>query len=401
MANTFDFIATLSIGRETDKFKPYEEKTYDSGWVNRTLKFNAIAGSNRHMLEIKGGCWADGHGVVKTWSKSVIGEDGSRTNGSALEIPWSDRQKKENIDKVAPFKKCVVDLELPGRRSILKKIVDGEATDENLAAAGLESEADAVTTLQSSEDKRHEFIAEYDFAAFVYRLVSSEKTKNIKFRVRGNIDITEYDGKFYQHFIPTQIYRAADDAEFQSEANINIHFGRGAIDDGSVEDKGRYFINGYTFNYDSQRKIQIPCPLMLVLPVGKDDKSNAYVNVMKKNFTISDIDGDVCKELTVKVDCVNGAEILDLTEDMLSDNEKDLLIIGAITMEDIVRDRGQQVYGDRIREFVITGFARGWLSGAKPTAYTADDFVLSPIEKVDTNAVVNDIFGDDDDDIEI
>lgn len=395
MANTFDFIGTLNPIKESEKFKPYEEKTYNSGWVNRSLKFNVVAGTNRHMLEIKGGCWADGHGVIKAWSKAGAGE-----KGEPIDIPWSERQSQENLDKVAQFKKFVVDLEKPGRRNALRKIADGELTDENLtlAGGGIESMEDAVLALKASEDKRHEFLSEYDFAAFVQRLVTSDKIKGIKFRVSGNLDITEYDGKFYQHFVPTRVLRATDDAEIRNEATINIHYGKGAIDDGSVEDKGRYYVNGFTWNYDSQRKKKIPCPMMLVLPVGKDEKSNAYVELLKRNFTISDIDGGSCKELTVKVDCVDGAEAVELTDDMLSENEKDLLIIGAITMDDIVRDRGKQVYGDRVREFVVTGFAKGWLSGAKQTAYTEEDFKLMPVG--DTK-IVDDIFETDEDDLTI
>ncbi len=70
-----------------------------------------------------------------------------------------------------------------------------------------------------------------------------------------------------------------------------------------------------------------------------------------------------------------------------------------MTMDELVRDRGKQVYGDRIREFVITGFARGWLSGARLTAYHEEDFVLPPLNKVDTEALANELFTDDEDDI--
>ena len=86
---------------------------------------------------------------------------------------------------------------------------------------------------------------------------------------------------------------------------------------------------------------------------------------------------------------------------MLSDNEKELLMIGAVTMDELVRDRGKQVYGDRIREFVITGFARGWMSGAKLTAYHEEDFVVPPLEKTDTEALANELFTDEEDDLKI
>lgn len=400
--NTFSFIANLSLGKETDKFKPYEEKTFNSGWVNRTLKFNATAGTNRIMCEIQGGCWSDGHGVIKTYGKNTTDADGKVIQGELLEIPWGERQLQSNIDKVANFRRFIVDLELPGRRKILQAIVDGEVTDENLAAVNVDSVDEAKTELEISKEKRHEFLSGWDFAAFAYKVITSEKTKRMKFMVAGNLITTEYDGKFYQHYEVNRIMRAADDAEYRTEATINLHFGKNAVDDGSVEEKGKYYIKGYTFDYDSQRKAKIPCPMILALPVGEDSKSQAYANVLKKNFTINtSVDGDICKELAVKVECIDGAEKLELTEDMLSDNEKELLMIGAVTMDELVRDRGKQVYGDRIREFVITGFARGWMSGAKLTAYHEEDFVVPPLEKTDTEALTNELFTDEEDDLKI
>lgn len=115
MNNTFDFIGTISLGKESDKFKPYEEKDYpSSGWTNRSLKFNVVCGDNCHMLEIRGGCFKDGHGDVKTWSKATYDKDGNKTaDGSALDIPFAERFNPDNIVQVAEFKKFVIDLEKP------------------------------------------------------------------------------------------------------------------------------------------------------------------------------------------------------------------------------------------------------------------------------------------------
>lgn len=398
--NTFSFIANIALGKETDKFKPYEEKKFNSGWINRTLKFNAVAGTNRIMCEIKGGSWEDGHGTIKTFAPGTVDDAGKRVKGEPIEIPWKDRTLQSNIDQVAPFRKFIVDLEEMGKRKLLQRIVeDGEVTDETLAEAKVDSLEAAQAALEKSKAKRHEFLSEWDFAAFVYKLLNNEAVKNLKCRVSGNLVMTEYEGKFYQHYEVTRIMRAAADAEYDTEAVITLNFGQNAVDDGSVEEKGKYYINGYTFDYDSQRKQKIPCPIMLTLPVGTDAKNKAYAELLKKNFTINPVDGNICKELAVKVECVDGAERLELTEDMLSDNEKELLMIGAVTMDELVRDRGKQVYGDRIREFVITGFARGWLSGARLTAYHEEDFVLPPLNKVDTEALANELFTDDEDDI--
>ena len=35
--NTFEFVGTLGVAKETEKFKPYTKNTYDSGWVKEEL----------------------------------------------------------------------------------------------------------------------------------------------------------------------------------------------------------------------------------------------------------------------------------------------------------------------------------------------------------------------------
>ena len=49
----FEMIGKISLGKETEKFKPYSETTYDSGWVKRRIMFNAICGDNRHLLTVR------------------------------------------------------------------------------------------------------------------------------------------------------------------------------------------------------------------------------------------------------------------------------------------------------------------------------------------------------------
>jgi hypothetical protein len=397
MTGQFEMVATLSIGKKTEKFTPYEEKTYDSGWANRTLKFNGIAGTSRHMLEIKGGCWKDGHGDVKTFGKGTTGADGKRIPGEKLTIKWKDRLRKDAIEEVAEFKRFVLDLEDPGVRkdleSLVQKFKDNSITDEDIKKYGLSSLAEAESALSESASKRHEFITEWDFADCVNKLLANDSYKNTKFLIKGNIETTEYNGNFYTHLFVSRIYKADQSADTYSTANITLYFNNKCLDDGSVHDKGKYYVNAYTFNYDGARKKSIPCPVTVVIPVGEDEKTKKLTALLVKNFTVAKADGRMWKEIGVKINMINGAEVLELTDDMLSENEQELLMIGAITMQDLIRDRGGKVYGDRVQEWVVEGFARGCLSGAKPTTYTDDDFVIQ--DETEEN-----IF-DDDDDIQI
>ncbi|MEG3006811.1 MAG: TCP-1/cpn60 chaperonin family protein, partial [Oscillospiraceae bacterium] len=309
-------------------------------------------------------------------------------------------ETKESIAQVAEFKKFVVDLEKPKRRAEITEIVDkfkdGSITTEEMESTGFDSVETAEKALEDSNKKRHEFISEYDFAEYLHKLVCSDKTKNVKFRIRGNIEISEYQGKFYTHFIPTRIYRADESEIVKSEGSICVYYNKDGFDDGSLKEKGRYYISAYLFSYDSQRKAKIPCPVTLSIPATGDEKILKLAELFKKNFTINKKDGDMWKELGVRINMLDGAQIEEITEDMLSENEQDLLTIGEITMEDIIRDRGGKVYGDRVQEWVVDGFAKGCLSGAKTTTYADDDFVIKDAA-AELEAETADIFEDEDD----
>lgn len=65
----FEMTGKLSIPKETDKFHPDTEKTYESGWVRKQLMFNVACGDNRHMLTVTAGAFGDGHGDIYSFTK--------------------------------------------------------------------------------------------------------------------------------------------------------------------------------------------------------------------------------------------------------------------------------------------------------------------------------------------
>ena len=92
MAATFEFVGKLKkIEKETEKFKAFEEKRYDSGWTNQTFKFNAINGNNSHIMQIRAGFW----------SRATISSRVKRISSSPLPIctthtclPTATRRRK-------------------------------------------------------------------------------------------------------------------------------------------------------------------------------------------------------------------------------------------------------------------------------------------------------------------
>lgn len=404
--NTFEILGRIKAIKETEKFKPYEETKFDSGWVRRSLKFNAIAGTNRHMLNIDGGSFADGHGDVFLFSKKGKDTSGNAIKGESFRIPFKDRLTSPKLAEVAEFKKMVIDLELPNRRYLLEKasekIKDGTSlTDEELKAMGLENESQVNEALEKSKKKRHEFVSEWDFIEYTNKVLVSEKYANKKFKITGNLVCTYSDKneKFYINLVPSRIYLANQEDKEYSIANLELYYGKDSLDSGSLEEKGRYYVNGYVFDYDNSRKGNIPCPMTIALakPITEDEKELKRFNIYLKQFNVED---DTYKKLGVVVDLINGSQLVDIDESMLTDLQKDLLDLGEITMDDIRKEIGGNIYGDKVQENLFVKLARGYSKGAEPTTYIDEDFVIKAKEDESSNVdeEIDELFPEDDDD---
>lgn len=395
----FEMIGKLSISKETEKFHPWLEKQYPSGWVKRTLLFNVICGDNRHMLKVDAGSFADGHGDVYTFTKSYTDESGNKVKGENIRIPFKERLTSPKLAEIAEFKKFIFDLEKPGRRYALEKALERvnegkELTDDELKELEIGSKEELATALEKSNKKRHEFISEWDFAEFIKKVIDSGKYNDALFHIRGNGDYSYSDEKqqVYESYIPTRIYLAAENAEPYSTATFNILFNKDSLDDMSVEEKGKYYVNGYVMEYDRNRKSNIPVPTTITIPVNtNDEKAKKLKERIKHKFIVED---DTYKEYGVIVNMLNGAQKIEITEDMLSDEEKEDLECGLITMDDIRKDLGGNVYGERIKEYQFVKPAKGFSRGRQDTVYTDDDMVIKPIEEELPDGV-DDLFDED------
>lgn len=402
----FEMTGKLSISKDTEKFHPYTEKTYPSGWVRKQLLFNVTCGDNRHMLTVTAGAFADGHGDIYSFTKGGVDENGNKVKGESIQIPFKERLTSPKLAEIAEFKKFIIDLEQPGRRYKLQNMADKlhegkELTDEELKSVGLESKDDVTTALEKSNKKRHEFISEWDYIDFIKKVIGSEKYKDKLFFIRGNGEYQYSDNqqKVYESYIPTRIYLAADDAEPSSTATINIIFNSESLDEMSVEEKGKYYVNGHMMEYDQNRKANIPVPVTIVIPVPEDDeKGKKKAEAFKHKFMVDD---DTYKEYGAIVNMLNGAQKTEITEDMLTDEQREDLDLGIITMDDIRAEIGGNVYGDRIREYQLVKPARRFTKGRQDTVWTDEDMIIKPIEEAipDSEDLFEDEVVDDDDDI--
>lgn len=399
MNNTFEFVGKIVPCKETEKFKPYSNTVFDSGWAKKQIKFNMVCGNNRHFLEASSlyNSKNTNNMTIYTFSKGATSDSGDKIKGEKMEVKFSDRFDPDIISKVAEFKRFVIDTEIPKRRYNLEKAIDkfknGSITDEQMESLGVHSIEECEKALAVSSKKRHEFISEYDFVDFLNEFINSEKIKDMVFRAVGDytLEYNEKNDTWYRKFTVTRIYRAADDEEAKSAATFGIIFGRDAVDDENFDESKKMHINGFLSTYLSTYKKTCFCPTSFTIDGNGDEKAEKKAMGFKKKFTFPDSCDCDYREVGVVCNILDGAQKVEITEDMLTDEQRENLDYGLITLDDIRKELGKDVYGDRVTDIVIDSLARGYSGGAKDTAYTSDDF-SKPSAFVED---VEDIFDED------
>lgn len=379
--NQFSFVGEIRPIKDSANFKGYEETSFNSGWQIKKLRFNMVCGDNRHLVEVSAGGWKDANkNVIYTFS---AGKDGEK--GEKMQVKWADRQNPDVIDKVANFRKYVVDLNTPGALKAAQ-----EAGDE--------------AAIEAAKKRRKEFISEVDMVDYLNKLVNSDKIKGIKFRVVGNIEYSYSVNKnqFYRSFAIQKVYRAADDAESASLGTIDTYFGKDCIDDAAFDDTKKYYVSAHTQFFENNNfKKNIFAPIQLVIDANGDDKAAKIAEGLKKKF--DKIEGDEVRKICVAVKFLDGAQRRDISYDDLTDDQKESIDFGLVTLQDIAREMSDGVYGDHITATQIIGLARGYSGGSVDTVYTVDDLALPTlnVEEDKSTATTDDlddefdIFGED------
>lgn len=399
----FKAVGTLSKGKDTEKMTWYEEKRYDSGWTNRVAKFNVKNGNSRQLLQIKGGTYPEGHAkksFVYSFTKSTVDENGEKVKGEKITIPFADRLKPEIIDKVAEFKKFVVDLDDKGylRKTFEKVLENGSATDEELEKLGVSSFEEVKPAYEMSLKKKKVFIHEWDFAEFVNKLIDSGKYKDKKFYVSGEIEnsFSEYSGKFYQTIVPKRITLTSDDKEEFFVGTAKVIFGENSLDTSYEEENNKAYLDAYVFGRDNNLKKDIPAPIKIVFDKGTTEDDAKKYELYKSRFTVDD---GVYYESGIEFDMINGTEMVAISYDDLDDDTKELIDLGITTIEEVSRELGGSKAGSYIQENRFKGLSRGYVSKNKEaTAYEAENldigsYLESGFELVTQEEDLDDLFG--------
>lgn len=370
MGISFEIIGTLKAVKDSDNFKAFETRDFDSGWQTTRYRFNVISGTNRFMCEINGGKWKDEKkNKILTFAKAEPGKKAEK-----LEIKWHDRKNPEIIDKVAGFRVYTCNLLTYDERKLLE--------DE-----GKEEEANK---------KNHRFLEATEYAALVKRVVDSGKYTDAKFKILGTIDF-QYSAKnniFYRTMTVNKMYKVSDDTPCKAEMTLNTFYTENAIDEESYDENKKYLFNCYTDYYFSSVKATRFIPLTLVISGKGDEKVEKKALAFKNKLTTFDDDATV-RKIGLVCDMIDGAETQAITYDDLDEETRDNIDMGLIELEDAIKGLGGTVIGERISEYRVKSLARNSAKGSEATVYSEEDIVKLPVVEEESHEDVK-VFDDED-----
>lgn len=396
--NTFNFVAKIASIKDTEKFHPIDHKTYKTGWETLTVKFNCISGYNRVMVMAQGGKWQnDSKNVIKTFSKSITDENGKVTKGEKIDIPWSKRFDEDQIDKVAGFKKFTCDTGDVKMRRKLQRLVkafrDKTVTDDMMEDAGIYNVNDAKAALDKSNAKKKVFLSEWDFAEYITKVIESDKFKNKQFNISGTYEVSYNADKnrFYTNYHVNKIVLESDDVAPSTEMKIDFYFGENAWDDSQYEETGKCYVNGWISYYDNALKKYGFKDISIT--VKEDEKK---IEGLKRKF----VDVENIKQIGMTLKVIEGSEYVELTMDMLDEETRNDIEYGLVSFEEVKRERGGRVVGDRVSELRYVELAAN-KNKPQDTIYTVDDMHAARVEVAKDSLFDDDddIFGDVDDDL--
>lgn len=406
--DTFEIIGSL-VAINSDKLKGFESKTSDNGYNTKTCRFNVKSGTNMIMVQTKGTVKViEKDGKIKVSPDQVIysrSKGDANNKGENIQIPFADRKKESVIENVAAFKKLIIDDEIKDDRNkiwaIRKALANGDSlTDEQFKFLGVTTVDEAEETIKSRA--RHEYLHEWDYADALNKLVNSA---NGLYKVSGNVDIS-YDmttKTAYKNYTVTKVEKMPDDSETHAYVSMDVFFNKDSIDLESwvEEDSGKRIpnisgtavVNGKQMFYFKDKRYDVTGTF--ATDVAFEIPGIAKNYGIKNRFTKS-FDDVTWKVIRLNLNIIDGTEEVELTEDMLTEDQLIDIECGATTLEEIKADMNGKIYGDRVRKYTFRSLTNQ-AKEEEDTEFTDEDMLPPHSEAADElESDDEDIFDDDD-----
>ncbi|MFQ9297778.1 MAG: hypothetical protein ACLR4X_05060 [Clostridia bacterium] len=367
MGIKFTMVGNLSVAKDSDKHRAFEDKLTDKGGIFRSLKLNMKSDKDFFSPQIKGflNSAKKSDGAINVNDSDIYSLE-QDTEGKYNSVKFKYKDKEKHMKNIAEFKKMVF----------------------------------------VNDNERYEFCNEFDYSEFVYNELTSGKFDNAKFRIIGEIEYTSWfnektnQEQMFTNYSVNRIYVVPDDTEEEATANIEMYITEDCINEDRLEEENLLVVDGYIPQYDSKKKADIGFYKSIEYPLNAEGElAQRKLKVIKKLLLDNFDENQLCK-IGFKVDLINRREQLEFDESMLSDDEKEMVELGLMDMKDLEAQYGLGM-GNRIEKMSVNGIGRGYSKGAIPVELTIEQLMKKADEEKPKQEINVDLDENSDDDLDI
>lgn len=350
MYNTFEFTGELGFAKE-----PLKVKIFDSGWNKHSFSFaiNESKTNNAYVSMEAGLNVGNGKpNFAYTSSKGLFGEESNHN----VKVPWDDRLDNSIVDNAPDFRKTIIDLTPPEISKDeffnTKRDIYNLETKENPTEEDKDKLIALYDKVREILPERKEFINTYD--AIQYFMSKLEQYKGKKFRVKGNIEKSHWNGKFYTNYVPSSIELVSDEERNKLGLQLDLFFTKDALDDSDFNKEIVLRFDTYILSRDNAQKKDVFFPLPTVLNASKLDLDNpkhvGRVELIKK--MLNGKSNKKVYHMAFDAKVFRGADSVEFTEKDLTTLQKECIELGINTLEDFKPKGG--LLGETVNEIRLT-----------------------------------------------
>ena len=292
---TFNLIGRVKVTDKTFNL----DNSYDSGWTDNSMYVGVDCGNgNTVYAEMRSGFFPDKDNVIRAYSKDEKDDAGK---SKSVEIAWEDRLDESLFDSIS---------------------------DSSFLTVGVEKDVKDKTVYKK-------FLTAYDAVEYLNEHLEDGMIVNVK----GTIGYNEYEGNVSTKKEITSIVlsKIDDEADFKATFSQTI-----LVDSKSIgkknDDKGTMELAAYVVDYVGKPKIdgeKIEVKKNVTYPktfeVAINENPEITAKMLQRFFKPKK--GKIT-EITVTGNLVEGGSTVNITEDDIPDDIKELIEMGLYSEEE-------------------------------------------------------------------
>lgn len=276
------------------------DNAYDSGWTDNQMYLGVDCGNGNMVYgEMRGGFFPDDDNILRGFSKDDKDDDGK---SEQVEIAWEDRFDEELLDTVS---------------------------DTSFITVGVEKDVKGKTVYKK-------FLSAYDAVEYLNDHLEDEMIVNVK----GNIGYSEYEDnvKVKKEITSIVLSKVEDETDFKAIFTQTILIDFDSIGKKDLE-KNTITLNAYVVDYVGKPKIDgkkveikknVTYPKTFEIAINENPEITAMM--LQKFFKVKK-KGNI-NVLTVMGNLIEGAAIVNITDDDIPDDIKELIKMGLYSEEE-------------------------------------------------------------------